>query len=63
VIELFREGVCFSQIAKSLGIPSKNVIRWCRNGARRKPGAGRKVLDPGMEKKLAEWIGGKFKGS
>jgi transposase-like protein len=43
---MYEKGNSFSQIAKKLGIPSKNVIRWCRNGTQRKPGAGRKVLDP-----------------
>lgn len=52
VIQLFRQGNTFNSIAKTLGIPSKNVIRWCKNGAHRKPGAGRKVLDPEMEEKL-----------
>lgn len=32
------------------------MIRWCKNGAHRKPGAGRKVLDPEMEEKLYNWI-------
>lgn len=37
-------------------IPSKNIIRWTKQGIERKEGGGRKVKDPKMEKELFIWI-------
>lgn len=57
VLELHKnEGMSYTQISKVLGIPSKNIIRWCQQGVERKMGAGRKILDPTMEEKLYKWI-------
>jgi hypothetical protein len=39
-----------------LKISEKNIKRWMNNGIERKKGAGRKTLDPEMEKKLLFWI-------
>jgi hypothetical protein len=44
------------RISRLLNIPSKNIIRWCKNGAKRKSGAGRKVLDPVMEQNIKDYI-------
>lgn len=33
-----------------LGVPEKNIKRWIRNGPERKKGAGRKTMDPNMER-------------
>jgi len=42
-----------SQIMK---IPEKNLKRWIINGPERKKGAGRKITDLLMEKKVLNWI-------
>lgn len=34
----------------------KSVIRWKKSGTDRKKGAGRKLIDPSMEKKLLRWF-------
>jgi hypothetical protein len=38
-------GYKFASIHRMLGIPQKNIVRWCKNGVIRKKGAGRKVGD------------------
>ena len=39
-----------------LQIPEKNIKRWIKNGPERKKGAGRKTMDPNMEKNLLQWV-------
>ena len=46
--------------SEALKIPEKNIKRWIRNGPERKPGAGRKMMDPKMEENLKNWIKDKF---
>ena len=38
-----------------MGIPSKNIRRWIREGPYRKKGCGRKSIDLEMEKKVYDW--------
>jgi hypothetical protein len=44
----------------TLKIPEKNIKRWMKNGPERKPGAGRKMMDPKMEENLKIWIKNKL---
>jgi hypothetical protein len=39
-----------------LKIPQKNIVRWCKSGIHRKEGAGRKIGDVEMERKVLNWI-------
>lgn len=43
-----------------LEIPEKNIKRWIKNGPERKKGAGRKTMDPNMEKNLLNWVAFEF---
>lgn len=49
------------EASEMLNIPEKNIKRWIKNGPERKKGAGRKTMDPEMEKKLLEWVAKKFR--
>lgn len=42
-------------LSRIFGISSKSIMRWSKNGIIRKKGAGRKHIDPQMEKKLYKW--------
>lgn len=42
--------------SQTLNVPEKNLKRWIENGPERKKGAGRKISDLAMEKKLVHWI-------
>lgn len=42
--------------SRILNISEKNIKRWLIKGVERKKGAGRKTMDPEMEKKLLVWI-------
>lgn len=43
-----------------LEIPEKNIKRWIKNGPERKKGAGRKTMDPNMERNLLNWVANEF---
>ena len=38
------------EASELMQIPEKNIKRWMKNGPERKKGAGRKTMDPIMEK-------------
>ena len=38
------------EASEIMQIPEKNIKRWMKNGPERKKGAGRKTMDPIMEK-------------
>jgi hypothetical protein len=65
-MEIKEEAIRLSKIhstkdaADILNIPEKNIKRWLKNGPARKKGAGRKTMDPNMEKALLDWICGEF---
>ena len=42
-------------LSRIFGISPKSIMRWSKNGIIRKKGAGRKHIDPQMEKKLYKW--------
>lgn len=44
-----------------LEIPEKNIKRWIKNGPERKKGAGRKTMDPMMEKNLLGWMANMYR--
>lgn len=46
--------------SEMLKIPEKNIKRWMKNGPERKKGAGRKTMDPIMERKLLNWVAKKY---
>jgi hypothetical protein len=47
--------------AELLKIPEKNIKRWMKQGPERKKGAGRKTMDPAMERGLLDWIADTFR--
>ena len=51
------------QAAENLKIPEKNIKRWMKNGPQRKKGAGRKTMDPNMEKNLLQWIAKEYRST
>lgn len=55
VVELNHSGMTFAAISKSLEIPQKNVVRWCREGFNTGD-ANRRIADSQMEESLAAWI-------
>jgi hypothetical protein len=56
VVRLHQEGRSYASISKLLKIPQKNIVRWCKSGIHRKEGAGRKIGDVEMERKVLNWI-------
>jgi transposase-like protein len=56
VIKLYKNGKSYAFISRVLGIPQKNIVRWCKNGVYRKEGAGRKIGDSEMERFVIQWI-------
>jgi hypothetical protein len=55
VVELSHSGMSFAAISKSLEIPQKNVVRWCREGFNTGD-PNRRIADSQMEESLAAWI-------
>lgn len=55
VVQLNQTGMTFAAISKSLEIPQKNVVRWCREGFNAHD-ASRRIADSQMEVELAAWI-------
>lgn len=55
VVELSHSGMTFAAISKSLEIPQKNVVRWCREGFNTGE-PNRRIADGQMEEALAAWI-------
>lgn len=55
VVQLNKMGMSFASISKSLQIPQKNVVRWCKEGFIGRE-ASRRVADAEMEQELATWI-------
>lgn len=49
------------EAAERLNIPDKNIKRWLQNGPERKKGAGRKTVDPKMEKEILKWISSQYR--
>jgi hypothetical protein len=45
----------FASISKKLGIPQKNVVRWCRDGLI-DGDSNKRLADSDMEKTLWLWI-------
>jgi hypothetical protein len=57
VVRELREGtMSLGQLSRSRNIPAKNIRRWNQEGLDRKKGAGKKVRDPEMERKLRAWV-------
>jgi hypothetical protein len=48
VVQLNQTGMTFAAISKSLEIPQKNVVRWCKEGFNGKD-ANRRIADAQME--------------
>ena len=44
------------KMARKLKISKKNIERWLKNGIQRKKGAGRKTMNPEMEKEIIKWV-------
>lgn len=44
------------EVAKKYGISTRNINRWKKTGIKRKKGSGRKLGDPGLEKKILIWF-------
>ena len=42
-------------LSRVFGVSKKSIGRWKKTGTIRKKGAGRKIVDPEMEKKLLKW--------
>lgn len=55
VVELSHSGMTFAAISKSLEIPQKNVVRWCKEGFH-SGDPNRRIADSMMETELAAWI-------
>ena len=49
------ERYSLNQVARMFGVSVNNVSRWKKN-CNRKKGAGRKVTNSELEKKLIDWI-------
>lgn len=49
------------EASEMLEIPEKNIKRWIQNGPERKKGAGRKTMDPDMERSLLNWVAKQFR--
>ena len=44
------------KMARKLKISKKNIERWLKNGIQRKKGAGRKTMNPEMEREIISWV-------
>jgi hypothetical protein len=55
VVQLNLSGMTFAAISKSLEIPQKNVVRWCKEGYIGRE-SSRRIADAEMEDALSIWM-------
>lgn len=55
VVYLNQTGMTFAAISKTLEIPQKNVVRWCKEGYIDRD-TSRRVADAEMEENLVDWM-------